>query len=61
MAPLYDACKEDRFLLSETAIRSIEDLKHALVSAPVLAHPDFHGAFILQTDGSGIALGGVLL
>ena len=61
MAPLYDACKEEKFVLNETAKRSVEELKRALVSAPVLAHPDFHRPFILQTDASGIALGGVLL
>ncbi|KAK3253340.1 hypothetical protein CYMTET_37339 [Cymbomonas tetramitiformis] len=46
---------------------AFEELKAALISAPVLALPDTKGAadgsapFVVQTDASGIALGGVLM
>ena len=45
---------------------AFEELKAALISAPVLALPDTKGAadgsapFVVQTDASGIALGGCL-
>ncbi|KAK3285061.1 hypothetical protein CYMTET_7314 [Cymbomonas tetramitiformis] len=46
---------------------SFDELKAALVKAPVLALPDMKAAadgsapFVVQTDASGIALGGVLM
>eukprot|EP00854_Cymbomonas_tetramitiformis_P004590 gene4590-biopygen4529 len=46
---------------------AFEELKTALTSAPVLALPNIKGAadgsapFVVQTDASGIALGGVLM
>ncbi|KAK3274914.1 hypothetical protein CYMTET_16929 [Cymbomonas tetramitiformis] len=46
---------------------AFEELKKALTSAPVLALPNIKGAadgtapFVVQTDASGIALGGVLM
>ena len=36
------------------------DLRHALYTAPVLSHPRPHGEFILDTDASNYASGGVL-
>lgn len=36
-----------------------EALRKALISAPVLAHPDFSRPFIVDTDASNVALGGV--
>ena len=36
------------------------DLRQRLVSAPVLAHPDFNRQFILDTDASDTGLGAVL-
>ena len=57
MAPLYDACKEEKFELGADALNSFEELKKALISSPVLAHPDFSRPFVLQTDASAIAMG----
>ena len=31
-----------------------------LTEAPILAHPDFTQQFILDTDGSNFAIGGIL-
>lgn len=40
--------------------KAFDDLKSALVSAPVLGYADYTKPFILETDGSGSGLGGVL-
>ena len=39
---------------------AFEKLKHLLITAPILAHPDFTQPFILDTDASNQALGAVL-
>jgi predicted aspartyl protease/transposase InsO family protein len=39
---------------------AFDALKRALTSAPVLAHPDPQRQWIVQTDASGVAIGGVL-
>ena len=39
---------------------AFDELKHHLVSPPILTYPDFSQEFILHTDASGIALGAVL-
>ncbi|XP_058876949.1 uncharacterized protein LOC131731694 [Acipenser ruthenus] len=39
---------------------AFQDLRHALLSRPVLKNPDFRKDFILQTDASGVGLGAVL-
>lgn len=39
---------------------SFDSLRRALISAPVLAHPDFSKPFILDTDASDVAIGAVL-
>jgi transposase InsO family protein len=40
--------------------QAFEELKSCLMSAPVLAHPDPSRQYILNTDASGFAVGGVL-
>jgi hypothetical protein len=40
--------------------QSFEELKSRLISAPILAHPDFQREFILYTDASMRAVGAVL-
>ena len=34
-------------------------LKHLLITAPVLAFPDFARGFILETDAFGVGLDGI--
>ncbi|KAL3693229.1 hypothetical protein R1sor_006880 [Riccia sorocarpa] len=44
----------------EDALVAFEDLKKALVSAPILIKPDWSKPFIVYTDASSIALGSTL-
>lgn len=39
---------------------AFEDLRHRLVTAPVLAFPDYSRPFLLDTDASGTGIGAVL-
>jgi len=62
-ALLYDminsgdkACK-----WNDESIKEFNDLRMALISAPILAYPDWSKPFILNTDASGRAMAGVLL
>ena len=41
-------------------MKSFEQLKEALTSAPVLAYPHEHGALVLDYDSSGNCAGAVL-
>lgn len=59
--PLYDLCKKDvEFVWSIDCEDAFEKLKQALISPPVLAIPNFNLEFILTTDASEYAVGGVL-
>ena len=59
--PLYDLQKKKtRFHWGEAEQKSFEKLKLALISAPVMAFPQDKGMYILDTDASGYAIGGVL-
>ena len=60
-SPLTSILKKSKiFIWSYEAQESFETLKQALVSAPILKLPDFSKDFIVTSDASGLAIGGVL-
>lgn len=61
--PITNLLKKDRrsFSWTEAADEALRKLKSALVSAPVLANPDFGLPFIIETDSSDLAIGAVLV
>nr|GEU44744.1 retrovirus-related Pol polyprotein from transposon 17.6 [Tanacetum cinerariifolium] len=52
---------KNSFLWYDDSQRAFEQLKQAMVKAPVLKLPDFSKEFTLETDASGVGLGVVLL
>lgn len=50
-----------RFEWTEEADQAFQRLKEALISAPVLANPEFKEPFIIETDSSDLAVGAVLV
>ncbi|KAM0730323.1 Retrovirus-related Pol polyprotein from transposon 17.6 [Formica fusca] len=59
--PLTNLLKNDtRFEWTSVQEESFEILKQKLCEEPVLQYPDFSKSFILTTDASGIAVGGIL-
>ena len=59
--PLHKLTQKDtNFGWSDSCQQAFETLKYKLVSAPILAHPDFKQSFILDTDASGTSIGAVL-
>ena len=48
------------FQWSEMCQNAIDTLKNKLVSAPILVYPEFDKPFMLYTDASDNAIGGVL-
>lgn len=59
--PLHDMLKKGQFQWSEPQDKAFQQLKHALITAPVLALPNFSQPFILETDASGTGIGAVIL
>jgi len=58
---LITLLKNEEYVLNESAQEeSFETLKEKLCEKPVLQYPNFSKSFILITDGSGIAIGGIL-
>jgi hypothetical protein len=59
--PLYDLLKKtSTWKWTETEKQAMDQIKQALVSAPVLVMPDYSKPFIIQTDGSAQGIGAVL-
>ena len=52
--------KDQKFNWTSECSEAFDRLKHMLVTAPILAHPDFTKPFILDTDASNRAIGAVL-
>lgn len=62
MAPLSELTKKGRkFQWNDDAEKAMQQVKGILVSAPVLANPDYSKPFIIQTDASDLGMGGVLV
>ena len=51
---------DNKFIWTDNYEHAFEKLKETLVTAPVLAYPNYNKNFIVQTDASLTAIGGVL-
>jgi hypothetical protein len=59
--PLFELTKKDvMFVWDQNCQRAFDDLKRALVGAPVLVRPDFKGPFCLDVDWSTKGVGAIL-
>lgn len=54
--PLTTMLQQGNFSWTPESLTAFEKLKHALVSTPVLALPDFTKTFVVETDASGIGI-----
>ena len=60
-APLVALTKKHaKFVWNDIHVEAFSCLQRLLCEAPVLAYPDFHQPFVLQTDASDLGLGAVL-
>ena len=60
--PFYNLlCKNIKFDWTTDCDTVLNQLKHALVHAPVLAMPDFDANFVAETNASDMAAGAVLI
>jgi len=60
--PLFELTKDGKlFKMNPEAESAFLELRQAMVEAPILKMPDFHKPFLIRTDASDEAIGGVLL
>jgi len=60
--PLTDLLRKGAvYVWTNSQDKAFSALKHALITAPVLALPDFSHPFAMETDASGTGIGAVLM
>lgn len=59
--PLTELLKKGAFMWNQNAQDAFQKIKDSLVSAPVLALPNFNSTFIVETDASQLGIGAVLM
>ena len=58
--PLTDMLKKNNYIWTDQSLTAFEKLKVAMVTAPVLALPDFTKEFVVEADASNQGIGAVL-
>ena len=58
--PLTVLLKKNSFMWNEAAQQAFEELKNAMVQAPMLGMPNFEKEFTVETDACGNGIGAVV-